>query len=175
MWYDNAALIAETKQNYQEWADLFGTATVDRRARRATMGKQDAVLGGRSIPTDQVTPTMKDLADMGLPDCMIAENIWLATVSFTSFSQHSPRTRAVLEDVQIDNTSSPPGSWNFNPDRTLPKGGKVFDLDSSKQIRLVEGGHHANYNLAVWGLGKHPCAGAWFASAVIKLAISLIV
>ncbi|KXS19078.1 cytochrome P450 [Gonapodya prolifera JEL478] len=164
---------------------------------KRVLDEQEKVLGGRGTPLAGVTPTIKDLAEMEFLERVLAENLRLVSLTFTSF-------RMTLEDFHIDNYVVPTGSfcifphetlcvnprlydidpWEYNPDRTmLFSGSKETDADADldgtsrepKRTKLVQGGPNANYNLAIWGLGKHPCAGVRYASAVIKMVVSTIV
>ncbi|KXS12449.1 cytochrome P450 [Gonapodya prolifera JEL478] len=152
------------------------------------MAEQERVLGGRGVPLAEVTPTMHDLAEMEFIDRMLAENLRLVGLSFTSF-------RTSLEDVTIGPYTIPASSfcifphatlnineqlhsdpWTYDPDRTVEfAGGIETDAKEHMRVKLGQGGPHSNYNVAVWGLGKHPCVGNRFATAVIKMFISTIV
>ncbi|KXS19449.1 cytochrome P450 [Gonapodya prolifera JEL478] len=140
-------------------------------------------------------PTVDELNRMSLLERVMFENIRL-TAPGVAF-------RVLDEDFSFNDCDIPAGSMvgyshpslhldesiyganakEFDPDRKvqfMQLDGKIglpsAGADTAKEpVHMTEGSLHTNYNVAVFGLGRHPCVGAKFAIMETKIAISLII
>ncbi|KXS22400.1 cytochrome P450 [Gonapodya prolifera JEL478] len=176
---------------YANLAWILTRVAADPSLAENTLQEQRTIYGAeeRRDSFETFVLSSKDLNEMRYVERTITENLRIAGETFASFrlaetdiafSGHNITTGSFLVFPHSTLNKNPdlhPDPLKYNPDRSVPfsgaDGGK--NQTTPKMVKFGEGGLHSNFNMPVWGVGRHPCTGAKFAITIIKIISSIII